>query len=605
MKLRRWQQKVIDEFPDIIKNYRKFILKAPTGAGKTVLASEIINRFYKNKKIVVLCHRLVLLEQLERGSSNEHKVKKLGLSETGKPFSGYDVLISTNLRSRDFLMKAIENCDLLIIDEAHRVSPNGQAYKELLDQFDTKSGEQSKLLGLTASPERRTGDQKDQLGLAFDAIIDCADIEELIREKVLVPAEYKSFFIHDLELEKMDISTGDFPVEQLSNAIIKSSMIDYACKIYMEQRKSVKGNPISAWFCPDVLVAEETKRQVLKYDLNVELITAKTPLKERLVILDKHEKGEIESLISVGVLSEGWDNPNCNIIVHLRPTLSKVFWGQSVGRGLRSSENKEKCIVIDVSSNFTTFGPVEKLKWKLWNHRKSYLEFKNRFNWISKEQFVENRDYTYLLCEGMNKDDLRCSLVYKKKILSDQPCPLCQSYASTDLYKDNKIDKPKNDNSLHKVFFERVPKIFSDMNTNIWKNMESSAWRDANIYEKLFLSFCLAFDFVSGESTNSENEFWNLTLQAEKKVRQFLFEREIVIPQQEEFVFTYLSDGLSKGRVIRPVQTNYGVSICGENFSSNTSDVNERKFQKALQVVERIAAMGVTNTEELPYYKIS
>ena len=415
MKLRRWQQKVIDEFPDIIKNYRKFILKAPTGAGKTVLASEIINRFYKNKKIVVLCHRLVLLEQLEKGLSNEHKVKKLGLSETGKPFSNYDVLISTNLRSRDFLMKAIGDCDLLIIDEAHRVSPNGQAYKELLDQFDAKSKEQSKLLGLTASPERRTGDQKDQLGLAFDAIIDCADIEELIKEKVLVPAEYKSFFIHDLELEKMDISTGDFPVEQLSNAIIKSSMIDYACKIYMEQRKIINGKPISAWFCPDVLVAEETKRQVLKYDLNVELITAKTPIKERLVILEKHEKGEIESLISVGVLSEGWDNPNCNIIVHLRPTLSKVFWGQSVGRGLRSSENKEKCVVIDVSSNFTTFGPVEKLKWKLWNHRKSYLEFKNRFNWISKEQFVEDRDYTYLLCEGMNKDDLRCSLVYKKK----------------------------------------------------------------------------------------------------------------------------------------------------------------------------------------------
>ena len=49
MKLRRWQQKVIDEFPEITKNYKKFILKAPTGAGKTVLASEIINRFYKNK----------------------------------------------------------------------------------------------------------------------------------------------------------------------------------------------------------------------------------------------------------------------------------------------------------------------------------------------------------------------------------------------------------------------------------------------------------------------------------------------------------------------------------------------------------------------------
>ena len=144
-------------------------------------------------------------------------------------------------------MKAIKDCDLMIIDEAHRVSPNGQAYKELLDQFDNFSKEESKILGLTASPERRTGDQKDQLGLAFDAIIDCADIEELIKENVLVAADYKSFFIHDLDLDKMDISTGDFPVEQLSNAIIKSSMIDYACEIYKEQKKEFN-KPISAWF---------------------------------------------------------------------------------------------------------------------------------------------------------------------------------------------------------------------------------------------------------------------------------------------------------------------------------------------------------------------
>ena len=605
MELRRWQKKVINEFPDIVKNYKKFILKAPTGAGKTVLASEIINKFYKKKKIVVLCHRLVLLEQLEKGLSGEHKVKKLGLSEEGVPFDSYDVLISTNLRSRDFLLKAIANCDLLIIDEAHRVSPNGQAYKELLDQFDRESRKTSKLLGLTASPERRTGDQKDQLGLAFDAIIDCADIEELIKEGVLVPAEYRSFFIHDLELENMDISTGDFPIEQLSNAIIKSSMIEYAINIYLDQKKKMNDNPISAWFCPDILVAEETKKQVEKRDLKVELITAKTPIKERLDILDKHEKGLVECLISVGVLSEGWDNPNCNVIVHLRPTLSKVFWGQSVGRGLRSAQGKKKCIVIDVSSNFSTFGPVEKLKWKLMNHRKSYLEFKNRFNWVSKQQFVEDRDFTYLLCEGLSEHGKRCSLVYKKKLLSDEACPICNSYASTDLYKDNKIEKPKNDNSLHKIFFEKVPKIFKDMNKSIWKNMEVSAWRDANIYEKLFLSFCLAFDFVSGEMTGSEHEFWNLTLDAEKKVRQFLCDREITIPEQEEFIFTNLSDGLSKGRVIRPVQTNYGVALCGENFVINPLDVNERKFQKALQVIERIAAMGVTNTEELPYYKIN
>ena len=143
------------------------------------------------------------------------------------------------------------------------------------------------------------------------------------------------------------------------------------------------------------------------------------------------------------------------------------------------------------------------------------------------------------------------------------------------------------------------------MNVFVWNSMESSAWKDANIYEKLFLSFCLAFNFVSGEATKTENEFWNLTLQGEKKVREFLADRGITVDQQDEFVFSALTDGLSKGRVIRPVQTNSGVSLCGNCFKNNTNDFNERKFQKALQIVERIAAMGVTNTEELPYYKIS
>ena len=101
-----------------------------------------------------------------------------------------------------------------------------------------KNQRRVKTIRFNSLPERRTGDQKDQLGLAFDAIIDCADIDELIEEGVLVPAEYKSFFIHDLELESMDISTGDFPIEQLSNAIIKSSMIEYSCNIYLNEKKN-------------------------------------------------------------------------------------------------------------------------------------------------------------------------------------------------------------------------------------------------------------------------------------------------------------------------------------------------------------------------------
>ena len=86
--------------------------------------------------------------------------------------------------------------------------------------------------GLNCISERRTGNQNDQLGLVFDAIIDCADIKTLIEDKVLVQPIYRPHFIHDLNLNNAEIKNGDFPISVLSNAIIKSSMIDYALFIY-------------------------------------------------------------------------------------------------------------------------------------------------------------------------------------------------------------------------------------------------------------------------------------------------------------------------------------------------------------------------------------
>ena len=337
MHLRNWQQKIIDNFPMIIKQHYRFILKAPTGAGKTVLASEIIERFYQDKKIVVLCHRLVLLEQLERALGEKHNIHKLTTSDTGPAFSGYDVLLSTHMRAKEVLADAILKADLIIVDEAHRVSPNGKGYKWIVDDFNNNGKKTAQFIGLTASPERRTGDQRDQLNLAFDAIIDCANIENLIADEVLVQPIYRPHFVHDLDLGGIDISSGDFPVSTLAPAIIQSSMIDYALWSYGEERLKLSNKPISAWFCPGIDVAKATLESIQQSGVKAAIVTASTPIKERMALLAAHENGEVEAMVSVGVLAEGWDNPHCNIIVHLRPTLSKVLWGQSVGRGLRSA----------------------------------------------------------------------------------------------------------------------------------------------------------------------------------------------------------------------------------------------------------------------------
>ena len=602
MILRSWQQKIIDEYPSIIKQNKRFILKAPTGAGKTILASEIVERFYKEKKILVLCHRLVLLEQLERALSKRHKVRKLSLSESGPAFNDYDILLSTNMRAKDVLEEAIRLADLIIVDEAHRVSPNGSGYKKILDDFENYGKPDAQFMGLTASPERRTGDQRDQLNLAFDAIIDCADIETLIEEGILVPPIYRPHFVHDLDLKSIDISSGDFPVSKLAPEIVKSSMIDYALFIYEEERKNVSPKPISAWFCPDVTVAEATLEKIEQAGIQVAIVTANTPITERMRLLKQHEDGEIEAMVSVGVLAEGWDNPHCNIIVHLRPTLSKVVWGQTVGRGLRSAPGKEKCVVIDVSSNWSTFGPVEKLQWSLWNHRRSYVQFKNRFNWIGQQLEHDDNDNIYLLCENKLSTGLRCSHIYKKNTYSDSGCPVCGSVASIDIRKEQKIDSTLNEIGLRRLFYDRVEKVYQEMDLSIWGTLGNAAWKSAEPKEMVFLAFCMAFSEVSSEATNSESEFWDVALNTEAKIRAYLVDKKIQIVKQDDFQLTLIANGMLAGKQIRTLQSHYGISLCG-NILADHSDIEiERKYLKALRIAERLAVMGCSSRDNLPYF---
>ena len=602
MHLRNWQQKIIDDYPTIVKQHRRFILKAPTGAGKTVLASEIIERFYKGKKIVILCHRLVLLEQLEQALSEKHNVRKLALSDKGPAFKGYDILLATNMRAKQILTDAVPQADLIIVDEAHRVSPNGKGYKRIVDDFDEHGKRGAQFMGLTASPERRTGDQRDQLNLAFDAIIDCANIEELIREGVLVQPTYRPHFVHDLDLEALDISSGDFPVSKLSSAIVKSSMIDYAVFSYAEERKNVSPKAISAWFCPDVSVAEATLEAIRQINIEAAIVTAQTPINDRMKLLKRHENGDIEAMVSVGVLAEGWDNPQCNIIVHLRPTLSKVLWGQSVGRGLRSAPGKEKCIVIDVSSNWSTFGPVEKLKWSLLTHRRSFMQFKNRFNWVGQQQDGENSEDGYLLCQNKLPNNMRCSYIYRKNSNSEDTCTVCGSYAAIDIYKEHKLDSSRDESRLHELFFQRVPKVYETLDPDVWEDLEGFAWRSSNDKEKIFLSFCRVFTEVSGKVTQSESDYWNVALAAEAKVRAYLVENNMRLVKQDDFQPSLIADGMLAGRIVRTLQAHYGISLCGATYQSHTLDENERKYQKALRITERLAVTGCSPKDNLPYF---
>ena len=147
-----------------------------------------------------------------------------------------------------------------------------------------------------------------------------------------------------------------------------------------------------------------------------------------------------------------------------------------------------------------------------------------------------------------------------------------------------------------------MPTVYEEMDLSVWSSLGRTAWKGATPKEQVFLAFCMAFDKVSGEPTETESHFWDLSLEAESEIRGYLVENDFQIVKQEDFDLSHIADGMLKGRVIRAVQAHYGISICGGAFTSHSREENERKYQKAIKISERLAMIGCSSQDNLPYF---
>ena len=199
----------------------------------------------------------------------------------------------------------------------------------------------------------------------------------------------------------------------------------------------------------------------------------------------------------------------------------------------------------------------------------------------------------------------RCSLIYKKNAFENDTCPICGTYAAIDIYKEQKLDSSLNENKLHNLFFERVPQVYKEMNISIWNSLGPTAWKSAEPKEQVFLAFCMAFKEVSGRPTQSESDYWDAALAAEALIRSYLVENKIQIIKQEDFNLSDISDGMFSGTKVRALKANYGISLCGEVFENHTGPECERKYQKAIKIAERLAMIGCSSQDNLPYFNAS
>jgi superfamily II DNA or RNA helicase len=345
--LRPYQQDVIAAFERAVAFGRRVIIVAPTGAGKTVIAAEIIRRkLATRQKVLVLAHTREIIKQTSVklfGNGVMHGIIQAGL--TPRPLEPVQVASIQTLWARAMRTDRMEipPADLLVIDECHHCPAT--TYQRIIDSYPG-----AVLLGLTATPCR--GDGRG-LGGIFDAIVQCPQVPTLIEQGYLVKT--RVYAPVDPDLRCVPTQGGDYVATHLADRMDRPKLtgdIVTHWHRYGERRKTV-------CFAVNVPHAMHIRDEFLKSGVRAEHIDGDTPKFERDAILSRLSTGEIELITNCMVLTEGWDMPEVGCCILARPTKKMGLYRQMVGRILRPAEGKVDAIVLDHSGAVFRHGFVE------------------------------------------------------------------------------------------------------------------------------------------------------------------------------------------------------------------------------------------------------
>ncbi|TWX64334.1 DEAD/DEAH box helicase [Colwellia demingiae] len=396
--LRDYQQ---DAVSSVLKHFRKSnesaVIVLPTGSGKSLVIAELAR--LAKRKILVLTHVKELVEQ------NHQKYETYGVT-AGIYSAGLKLKETQHQVTFASIQSAARNLDdfsepysLIIIDECHRVNvaspdlskeqPNEQSKDKTKDKAKSKpkgeSKEQShesaskpsnsnqyqqiieklmqvnpevKLLGLTATPYRLgmgwiykkhyRGFMRSEEKRPFEHCIYELPIRYLIKRQYLTEPN-----LVDATIEHYDFSSlranasGEYSPTDMNHLLNKNPRVTQSIiEQVIELGHKRQGIMIFA-------ATVEHAREVFSYlptKLSA-LITGATDNTERDKLIKAFKRKEIKYLVNVSVLTTGFDAPHVDMIAILRPTQSVSLYQQIIGRGLRLSDNKKDCLVIDYTGN--------------------------------------------------------------------------------------------------------------------------------------------------------------------------------------------------------------------------------------------------------------
>ena len=356
MELRKYQVKAINKTAISLRQGNQApLIVLPTGAGKTVIFSEIAKRaVLKNNNVLILVHRRELIKQASQKLANiniPHGIIAAGFKPSNHQIQVASVqTIVRRLKSTSFQPA------LIIIDEAHH-SVAG-SWKKVLDHFS-----KAKRIGVTATPCRLSGEGLREM---FDDLIIGPTVKNLVHAGFLSP--HKVFGApQKINFKKVKMRGGDYATDQLAEEMLKADITGDAVKQY---KKHANGLPAIA-FCVNVEHAESVKANFNNSGISADIITGSMNTDDRDQVINGLSTGKTQVLVSIEVISEGFDLPQVSCAILLRKTASLGLYLQQVGRILRPQENKT-AIVLDHVGNTITHGFIDDQRyWSLDAKKKS------------------------------------------------------------------------------------------------------------------------------------------------------------------------------------------------------------------------------------------
>lgn len=342
--LRPYQSRGVEHVRRHIRaGVQRVLLVAPTGAGKTVIATHIIEcSVALGNRILFLAHRRELISQAFRkligctcrpGYDHDSLLPDPQCRADGLPRGMVGVLMANDRRrnpgavvqvaSVDTLRhRAKPPADLIIVDEAHRSL--AKTYKDLAAAYPSAA-----IIGLTATPYRA---DRRGLGEVYQELVVVATPRELIAEGALVQPRVFTVPAKDLpDLSRVRIKGNDYDPTELSAAVDKRELVGSI----VEHWQRLASDRLTVVFAASVEHSKHITESFRAAGVAAEHLDGTTPTEERDAILARLERGETRVVVNYGVLVEGWDQPSVKCAVLARPTKSTGVFLQMAGRILR------------------------------------------------------------------------------------------------------------------------------------------------------------------------------------------------------------------------------------------------------------------------------